>query len=282
MAGILFLLPSLAGVLTLLLVPFLDVVRRSFTEVASGKFVGLKNYGDLFSNAAFQRAALNTLRFTAVCIPLLVGSSLAVAVLLHRQLVRSKKRRNPGGFLKSAYLLPMAIPVASAALLWKLLFHADGFLNGLGALFGLPAVDWMNSGYAFWVLVFVYLWKNMGYDVILWLAGLSGIPESILEAARADGAGEWRCFVSIILPNLMPSLYTIAVLSLLNSFKVFREAYLVAGEYPHESIYMMQHLFNNWFRDLSLDKMAAGAVVTAAVILVLILALQRIWEKEQG
>lgn len=81
------------------------------------------------------------------------------------------------------------------------------------------------------------------------------------------------------MPNLLPSLYTISVLSFLNSFKVFREAYLVAGDYPHESMYMMQHLFNNWFRELSLDKMAAGAVINALVIFVLITLLQRAWEK---
>ena len=153
-------------------------------------------------------------------------------------------------------------------------------LNGLLSVFGVGAIDWMNSDYAFGVLVFSYIWKNLGYDVILWLAGLSGIPESIYEAARVDGAGEWRCFVSITMPNLLPSLYTIAVLSFLNSFKVFREAYLVAGDYPHGSIYMMQHVFNNWFRELSIDKMSAGAVVNAAVILALVLLLQRAWEKE--
>ena len=83
------------------------------------------------------------------------------------------------------------------------------------------------------------------------------------------------------MPNLKSTLYTVTVLAFLNSFKVFREAYLVAGDYPHESMYMLQHLFNNWFRDLSLDKMSAAAVVIAAVILVLILVLQRAWDSEQ-
>ena len=94
-----------------------------------------------------------------------------------------------------------------------------------------------------------------------------------------DGAGELKCFLYITLPNLLPSLYTISVLSLLNSFKVFREAYLLAGDYPHESIYMMQHLFNNWFRDLDLDKMAAAAVVNGMIIFLLILFLRRAWDK---
>ncbi|MDO5539490.1 MAG: sugar ABC transporter permease [Eubacteriales bacterium] len=271
--GFLFILPSLAGVLVFIFIPFLDVIRRSFTEVMSGKFVGLKNFRTVFSNTAFRQAAYNTFRFTGICIPMLIFCSLAAAVLLQGQ-------KKMGSILKSMYLMPMAIPVASVVLLWKLLFHVKGMLNGILSLAGMRAVDWMNSEYAFGVLVFSYIWKNLGYDVILWLAGLAGISGDIYEAARVDGAGEWRCFISITLPNLLPSLYTIAVLSFLNSFKVFREAYLVAGDYPHSSIYMMQHLFNNWFRELSLDKMAAGAVVNAVVILMLVLLLQRVWEKE--
>lgn len=271
--GLLFIFPSLAGVMVFIFIPFLDVVRRSFTEVMSGKFVGLKNFRTVFANSAFRQAAFNTLRFTGICIPALVVCSLAAAVLLQRQ-------KKMGSILKSMYLIPMAIPVASVVLLWKLLFDVRGLLNAGLSLLGAEAVRWMDSDYAFGVLVFSYIWKNLGYDVILWLAGLAGISPDIYEAARVDGAGEWRCFISITLPNLLPSLYTIAVLSFLNSFKVFREAYLVAGDYPHGSIYMMQHLFNNWFRDLSLDKMAAGAVINAVVILALVLLLQRAWERE--
>ncbi len=273
--GLFFLLPSFTGVSIFILIPFLDVVKRSFTDAMGTRFVGLRNFRTVFANEAFRIAAWNTVRFTAVCMPLLIICSLAVAVLLQRQ-------KKIGSMLKSMYLMPMAIPAASAALLWKLLFAKSGILNGVLALAGVEAVDWMNSEYAFGVLVFSYLWKNLGYDVILWLAGLAGISNDIYEAAQMDGAGEWRCFLSITLPNLLPSLYMIAVLSFLNSFKVFREAYLVAGDYPHQSIYLMQHLFNNWFRELSLDKMAAGAVINAGVILILVLLLAKAWEKEEG
>ena len=126
----------------------------------------------------------------------------------------------------------------------------------------------MNAEGAFGVLVFSYLWKNLGYDIVLWIAGLSGISENIYEAARVDGAGELKCFLYITLPNLLPSLYTISVLSLLNSFKVFREAYLISGDYPHESIYMMQHLFNNWFVSLDIQKMSAASVMIESSVLI--------------
>lgn len=129
----------------------------------------------------------------------------------------------------------------------------------------------MQSSAAFWVLVGSYIWKNLGYDVILWMAGLANISTDIYEAAAIDGAGAWTAFTRVTLPNLLPSLYTITVLSFLNSFKVFREAYLVAGDYPHSSMYLLQHLFSNWFRELSMDKLAAATVLVAAVILLLIL-----------
>lgn len=270
----LFVLPSFIGVVIFLLVPFLDVIRRSFTGAVSGAFVGIENYQTIFKNAAFALAAKNTLRFTIVCIPLLLVVSLFIAVFLHGQ-------KQFGNILKSSFLVPMAIPVASVVLLWRLLFHSSGILNGILAKFGIPGMDWMNSKYAFGVLVFSYIWKNLGYDIVLWIAGLSGISPDIYEAAKVDGAGGLQCFTRITLPNLLPSLYTITVLSFLNSFKVFREAYLVAGDYPHESMYLIQHLFNNWFRELSLDKIAAAAVINALVIFCLVMLLQKAWVKEE-
>lgn len=272
-AGILFILPSFIGTGIFVLIPFADVVRRSFTESISGKWSGIENYRAVFATPAFRLAASNTARFTAVCIPLLIILSLLLAIFLQRQ-------GKAGSLLKSAFLVPMAIPVASVVLLWRVLFDNQGILNGMLQRLGRAGSDWMNGGTAFWVLVFSYIWRNLGYDVVLWMAGLSGISESIYEAARVDGAGEWKCFWKITLPNLLPSMFTIAVLSLLNSFKVFREAYLVAGDYPDESMYMLQHLLSNWFRELSMDKMAAASVINGLVIFVLILLLKKAWEKE--
>ena len=273
-SGLLFILPSFIGVSIFILIPFLDVIRRSFSEAINGKWVGLNNYITIFTNPAFKQAAGNTVRFVAICIPILIILSLLIAVFLHRQ-------KRFGSLLKSSFLIPMAIPVASIVLLWRLLFDNHGMLNGIIEKFGGTTVDWMNTGYAFWILVFSYVWKNLGYDIVLWVAGLSGISESVYEAAKVDGAGEWKCFWKITLPNLLPSLFTIAVLSFLNSFKVFREAYLVAGDYPDTSIYLIQHLLSNWFRNLELDKMAAAAVVNALVIFILIMLLQKAWDTKE-
>ena len=270
--GWLFILPSLMGVAVFYVIPFGDVVRRSFLRAARSTadgrgFAGLDNYRYVLANPAFRLAAGNTMRFVLVCIPLLLALSLGLAVLL-------QATRNGQRVLKSAYLIPLAVPAASVILLWNVVFDSHGCLNGILALLGYEGMDWMNTDAAFSVLVFSYLWKNLGYDVILWLTGLSRISGSIYEAARVDGAGGWKCFRYITLPNIRPVAFTIVILSLLNSFKVFREAYLVAGNYPQEKIYLLQHVFNNWFAELSVDKMAAGSVLLCVLITAFVVLLQ--------
>ena len=276
--GLSFLLPGFCGVAVFSLLPFMDVIRSSFVQVVSGRFCGLENYRIVLHNRAFLLAVKNTLRFLLVCLPLLLGISLVLAFLLHAwQMAFHQKQR----LLKAAYLVPMAIPAASLVLLWKLMFDKHGFVNGILHLCGIHAVDWMNTGAAFFVLVFSYIWKNLGYTMVLWLAGLSSISPDLYEAAEMDGAGRMTQFFKITLPLIRPLIFTIVVLSFLNSFKVFREAYLVAGNYPQEDMYLLQHLFNNWFTDLSVDKMAAGSVLLALVITVFVLLLQKLWETNE-
>lgn len=272
--GWLFVLPSLCGVLLFYLIPFGDVVRRSFLQAVGNRWNGLENYRQVLHNQAFRLAAGNTCRFVLVCLPLLLSLSLGIAVLLQGQI-----RQN---WFKSAYLVPLAIPAASIVLLWNIVFDRSGMLNGLLQLFHLKGKNWMESDAAFGVLVFSYIWKNLGYDIVLWIAGLQGISRSIYEAARVDGAGAWKCFFYITLPGIRPVAFTIVILSFLNSFKVFREAYLVAGNYPQERIYLLQHVFNNWFGELSVDKMAAGSVLLCTVLVIFVLLLQHSWDKEES
>lgn len=265
-----FLLPSFLGVMFFVLLPFLDVFKRSFTTAVTGEFVGLKNYETVYENGAFRLAVGNTLRFTLVCLPLLLFLGLCAALLL--------TNLKQAQLIKSFFLLPMAMPAATVVLIWKITFSGNGLLNRMLS----SNTDYMGTELAFWVLVFSYVWKNLGYTVVLWLAGLLAIPEDYIQAAKVDGAGRVRIFFSIILPQLKGSMYTITVLSFLNSFKVFRESYLVSGSYPHESMYLLQHLFNNWFVYLELDKMAAAAVSIGVVLLAVILLLEKLWEEGDG
>ena len=260
----LFLLPSLLGIFVFILLPFADVIRRSFCEAMSAKFVGLDNFKTVIENSAFGLAVKNTVKFISICIPLLLLLSLILALMLYHQ--RKHER-----FFKTSFLLPMAIPVASIVILWKLLFHQNGLLNLLLNHFGVEKIDFINSGKAFYILIFSYLWRNMGYDMILWLTGLNGISVSLYEAASVDGAGAWDKFRYITLPKLVPTIFMVGILSFINSFKVFREAYLIAGDYPHKSIYMLQHILSNWFIAMDIQKMSAAAVILVIVFLLIIL-----------
>ena len=268
-----FLLPSFIGLCLFVLFPFLDVWKRSFQSVSTDKFVGINNYHQIFENEAFQLAIKNTMLFTAVCIPLLVLIGFVLSILMQKVVNNS--------FLKAIYLFPLAIPTASFVLIWKMTFYQNGWLNGLlSKIFGDVSIDFLGSGVAFWVLVISYIWKNLGYTIILWLAGLSMVSKEMLEAAKSDGANELQLLIRIIIPNLKGSLYTIVILSFLNSFKIYREAYLVAGAYPHKSIYLLQHLFNNWFVNLEFNKMAAAAVVTGAFLIGCNLFMQYLWDRD--
>lgn len=267
-----FLLPSLLGICVFVALPFADSLGRSVFGAFSKRFCGLDNFRAVAGNEAFRLAARNTLLFTLVCLPILIVLSFVIASLISRM----KYMR----LIRSALLFPLAVPTAALVLVWRLLFDDRGMINGLLDSAGLGTIRFLDSGAAFWVLVGSYIWKNLGYTVLLWLTGILSISDSFCEAAEVDGANRLQILTRIILPNLRPTAYTITIISFLNSFKVFREAYLVAGAYPHESIYLLQHLFNNWFADMELDKMAAAAIPVFAVISIAVTLLRRAWDKE--
>lgn len=273
LAGRLFILPSFAGCAVFILIPFADVIRRSFTLGFTGEFVWFSNYAELFKNSAFRLASINTARFVGICVPLLLLISLLLALALnHRVLGRE--------YLRASFLIPLAIPVASVALLWQILFHENGMLGNMMVLLGKERIDWMHTDWALMCLIISYLWKNIGYNIVLFLAGLSNISTAQYDAARIDGANSLQIFRRITLPGLMPTFFTVTVLSLLNSFKVFREAYLVAGDYPTQNIYLLQHTLNNWFTQLQIEKLCSAATVIAIVIIALVALLRRSWRTD--
>lgn len=271
-SGYLFILLSLAGVSVFLMLPYLDILLKAFSTGNEGVSIGLDNFKQILQNEAFRIATKNTGRFIAVCIPLLLILSLAISIYIYE---------NPklGSMVKTSFLIPMAIPVTSVVLMWRFLFDDNGILNGILCGLGFNTVSWMNGSAAFWILVGSYIWKNLGYNIILWLAALATIDPQVQSAAKLDGASGFQRLFRITLPSVKNGTFIVVVLAILNSFKVFREAYLVAGDYPHDSIYLTQHLFNNWFRELELNKLAAGAVLDSVILIILILVLQKCWKK---
>ena len=259
-----FLSPSLLGVGVFFIVPFGVVVYYSLIDgVGSKNFVFLQNFIKLFDNSAFLMAAKNTLSFSAVAVPLAVVLAMVLALMLEcRILLKSQFR--------TFFLSPMMVPVASVVLIWQVLFNYNGTINEFLMLFGADKIDWLQSDYCQIVVIILFLWKNLGYNMILFMAGLANIPKELLEVADVEGASETYKFFNIKLRYLSPTVLFVTILSLINSFKVFREVYLLTGDYPYEKLYMLQHFMNNTFRSLDYQKLSAAAVVMALVMVVLI------------
>ena len=259
-----FLSPSLLGVGIFFILPFCVVVYYSLIDgVGSKNFVFLQNFIKLFDNSAFRLAAKNTLSFSAMAVPLAVILSMGLALMLESRIPLKSQFR-------TFFLSPMMVPVASVVLIWQVLFNYNGTINEFLMLFGGDKIDWLQSQFAPVVVMLLFLWKNLGYNMILFMAALNNIPKELLEVADVEGASEMYKFFAIKLRYLSPTVLFVTILSLINSFKVFREVYLLAGAYPYETLYTLQHFMNNTFDSLDYQKLSAAAVVMALVMVVII------------
>ena len=256
--------PSFLGMLIFYLVPFGVVIYYSFIAgVVDNSFVGLKNYIAVFNNAAFRTAAKNTAVFTGLAVPLAVVLSMLLALML--------EARIPGkSQFRTCFLSPMMVPIASIILIWQVLFHSNGVVNEFLMVFGADKINWLKSDYCMVVIVSLFLWKNLGYNMILFMAALSNIPRELLEVAEVEGASAAYQFFHIKLRYLSPTVLFVTILSIINSFKVFREIYLLTGNYPYDGLYMMQHFMNNMFNSADYQRLSAAAVLLAIVIVILI------------
>ncbi len=257
--------PGFIGVMIFIVLPLADVFISSFRRGGQGSFGGLTNYSVVLDNQAFRLAAGNSLLFELVGVPLLIVVSLVVAIEVYEM---------KGNIVKFAFLIPLAIPSNSLAVVWKILFAENGIVNGLITKLGGTPISFFDGRTVFRLFVGTFVFKNIGYNMLIWLAGLSAIPTEIYEAARVDGAGRFTRILRITLPNMKRSFFIVAMLSVVNSLKIFREQYLMAGGYPDTAIYQLQHVFNNWFEKLELGKLTAGAVMTAGVFFGVILVIR--------
>lgn len=260
----LFLVPSLIGVAVFFVVPFLIVIYYSMIDnPVNMEFVFFQNYAMVFKNLAFRKAAENTIIFSLVSVPLAVLLSLGLAMLLELKLPFKSQ-------LRSFFLSPLMVPTASIVLIWQVLFHNNGTMNSILTFFGHGKIDWLNSNYAQVVIVVLFLWKNLGYNMILFMAALSSVPESLLEAASLEDANGWQIFWNVKFRYLTSTMLFVTIISLVNSFKVFREVYLLKGDYPFETMYMLQHFMNNTFKSLDYQKMSAAAMIMAIAMVIII------------
>ena len=262
--GALFALPAVVGTVLFFGVPFLINLGKSFFR--GNRFVLFRNYSEVVTNGVFRMAVGNTAKFLLVSVPLILVISLGIALLLYRKL-------RGHTFFRTVFVFPMVLPVASVILFFDILFTETGALNAVLSALGIPAVNWLNSGRAFWVLVLLYIWKNIGYDIVLFLAALNSVSREFYEAAELEGATREQRLRFVTLPMIVPHLTFLTVISVTNGFKAFREAYILCGDYPHSSIYMLQHYINNNFQNLSYQKLSVATILVFLLILALVLGL---------
>ncbi len=259
-----YLAPSLLGVLVFFILPFCVVVYYSTVDnPITHQFVGLENFTKILDNKAFQIAAKNTGMFSLIAVPLAVVLSLLLALMLDCKIPFKSQ-------LRSFFLSPLMVPIASIVLIWQVLFHNNGVVNAMLANLGAQGVDWLKSEKAQSVIVLLFQWKNLGYNMILFMSALANIPQDIIEVARLESANAFQIFFKIKLRYLSPTILFVTIMSLINSFKVFREIYLLTGKYPFSSIYMLQHFMNNTFLSLDYQKLSAAAILMSLVMVVII------------
>jgi multiple sugar transport system permease protein len=253
-----FLVPVVVG----LLMSFTDFDLYAIADPSNARFVGLRNYGMLLGDAAFWRALGNTVYFVAVGAPLSIAMSLVAAMLLDHPRVRLR------GLFRTVYFAPVVTTLVSVAIVWRYLFHPRyGMFNHALGLAGIGPIDWLGDPH--WsmpAIIIVAVWKNFGYNMLIFLAGLQTIPRELYEAASIDGAGRGQRFLHITLPGLAPTALFVGVTTLIGFFQLFSEPYIMTQGGPlgatRSLVLLMYEEGFRWWR--------MGLASTVAVLLFLI------------
>ena len=260
-------------VLAALLLSFTDFDLYALADLKNLRFVGLDNYVDVLHAPLFWKSLLNTAYFVVVGVPLSIAASLAAALLLHSPLARFR------GFFRTALFAPVVTTVVAVAVIFRYLFHTRyGLINfGLGHL-GIGPIDWLGDPH--WsmpAIVLFAVWKNFGYNMIILLAGLQGIPQDLYEAARIDGAGRWAQFRHITLPSLKPMLLLVGIITIAGYFQLFAEPYVMTRGDPLQStVSVLYYMYEEGFKWWSLGRACAIAFILFVLILVVTRALLRV------
>jgi multiple sugar transport system permease protein len=272
LTGLAYAFLPLFGFSLFYIVPFFIMLNRTVTR--GGEWIGLENYANVLRSEAFRLAAWNTFRFIGSGVPMLMFLALCAALVLNTRI------RGKDGF-RAALVLPLVLPAASVIMAFRVFFDHGGFINHVLHGLGVETVNFFNSGRMFWVILFLFIWKNTGFAIILMLGGLLQIPKDYYEAAKVDGANAWLRLRKITLPLMAPTFIFVAILSVVGAFKSFREAFALGGMYPHDSIYMIQHFMQNNFDRLNFPRLSVAAVLTFIVIFACVLVMFA-WPEESG
>lgn len=266
--GYVFLIPFLIGFLLFILGPVVASFGLSFTEwnlIGNPKFVGLANYRSLIDDNTFKVSLINTLYYTGVSLPITIAFSLFFAIIMNRKL-------RGINLFRAIYFLPVTISVAAVGLLWAWIFSPDfGILNYVLHQLGLPVSRWIaDSRSAMPSVIIVGVWRNLGFNILVLLAGLQNIDHALYEAAEVDGASAWVKFRSVTLPMLSPVLFFVLIIGLVNSFQVFEQTYIMTQGGPgHSTFTLVYYIFQAGFQFLRMGSASAMSFVLFVIVFLL-------------
>lgn len=259
-----FLTPGILGVMIFYIIPFALVIWYSFLNNPIQKeWVGLQNYQKLFQNQSFCLALGNTLK--------IIGIGLPVLFLLAFLLLKMLLDVLPSGIkYNTFFLLPLVVPTATVVLMLKVLFTDNGAVNQMLRYFGADGLRWLSGEGSFLLLLLVFLWKNLGLAVFFLFLAHNKIPREYIQIAQIESASGFAIFWKIKLHFYMPTMVFIAIFAIINSFKMYREIYALAGSHPVSGLYLLQHYLNNVFRNLSYQNMSTASMIICLILFLII------------
>lgn len=272
-ALVVFLGPALAAIGLFFFVPVLAALVLSFTDFdiyalgnfSVARFVGLRNYLQIVEDPLFWKALKNTLYFLLVGGPLSIAVSLGAAILLNARIVRWKP------LFRFAFFAPVVTTLVAVAVVWRYVYHPRfGLLNYALGFIGIDPVDWLGDPHwAMPAMILLAVWKNFGYNMIIFIAGLQNIPASLYEAASIDGAGSWQRFRKITLPLLAPTTLFITIITMIGYFQFFAEPYVMTQGGPlNSTLSIVLLMYQQGFRWWSMGYAAAIAFILFLLILI--------------
>ncbi len=280
-----FLAPALTAIFTFLFIPVLVAFLMSFTDFdiyaladfSTARFIGLKNYISLLNDPLFWQSLLNTFYFVLVAGPLNVGIALGAALLLNSRLVRFK------AVFRLVYFLPVITTLVAIAIVWRFIYHPRfGILNYLLGFLGLNPIDWLGDPlWAMPAIILMSVWKNFGYNMIIYLAGLQNIPDALYEAASIEGANAWQTFWRITFPMLAPTTIFVGIITMIGFFQLFTEPYVMTQGGPvNKTLSIVLYMYQEGFRWWHMGYAAAIAFVLFVIIFIFTL-LQLRFQKDR-
>lgn len=268
-----FLAPAIGAILIFFFIPVLAAFIISFTDFdiytlgdfSTLRFIGLDNYTKLLTDELFWTSLKNTFYFVLVAGPLSIAVSLFAALLLNSKLTKFKS------LFRLAYFLPVITTLVAVAIVWRFIYHPNfGILNFFLGLFGINPIDWLGD--PFWAMpsiIILAVWKNFGYNMIIFIAGLQNIPEELYEAADIEGANGFQKFVHITLPMLAPTTLFVSIITMIGYFQLFAEPYVMTQGGPlNKTLSIVQYMYQEGFRWWNMGYSASIAFVLFIIIFI--------------